>query len=54
MCCGAGVSPAFLRRVEMRKIAGETPAPQKSAFLAESLAYVPQVTVILRKKVLRN
>jgi len=28
MCCGAGVSPAFLQRVEIRKIAGGTPAAQ--------------------------
>src|SRR4029077_18593435 len=28
MCCSAGVSPAFLQRVEVRKTAGETPALQ--------------------------
>jgi hypothetical protein len=27
---GAGVSPAFLRYVEIGKIAGETPAPQRT------------------------
>ena len=30
MCCGAGVSPAVLRRTVLRKIAGETPAPRKA------------------------
>jgi len=28
MRCSAGVSPAFLQRVEIGKIACETPAPQ--------------------------
>jgi hypothetical protein len=27
---GAGVSSAFLQRAEIRKIAGETPAPRKA------------------------
>jgi hypothetical protein len=30
MCCSAGVSPAFLQCVEIRKIAGETPALRKT------------------------
>jgi hypothetical protein len=28
---GAGVPPAFLRRVKVEKIAGGTPAPRKNA-----------------------
>jgi hypothetical protein len=30
MCCSAGVSPSFLQCVEIRKIAGETPALRKT------------------------
>jgi hypothetical protein len=32
---GAGVPLAFLPRVESRKIAGETPAPQNAVFILE-------------------
>jgi hypothetical protein len=31
--CGAGVSPVFLQRVEIRKIAGETPASRKTILI---------------------
>jgi len=34
MCCGAGVSPAFLQCAEIRKTAGETPAPRKACLLS--------------------
>jgi len=34
MCCGAGVSPAFLQCAEIRKTAGETPAPRKARILS--------------------
>ena len=38
--CGAGVPPAFLNRVESRKIAGETPAPRKGGCRwSESIHY---------------
>jgi hypothetical protein len=35
VCCGAGVSPAILRCVEIAKNTGETPAPQEAALLHE-------------------
>jgi hypothetical protein len=35
---GAGVLPAFLRRVAIGKTAGETPAPRKSAPRNDQLA----------------
>lgn len=50
MRCGAGVSPVFLQCVEMRKIAGGTPAPRKPARLIELLAYVSLVRAIAKKK----
>ena len=36
MRCGAGVPPAFLQRVEIEKIAGETPAPQETPVFLEA------------------
>jgi hypothetical protein len=35
--------------MEIRKNAGETPAPRKTAFLTKLLAYVAPVRVIARK-----
>jgi hypothetical protein len=42
ICRGAGVSPAFLQSIEIRKIAGETPAPRK--------ACVPPIWIVLKNK----
>jgi hypothetical protein len=46
LCGGAGVSPAFLQRVETRKIPGETPAPQKAfgLWLFDELRFTHQVS----------
>jgi hypothetical protein len=46
----AGVSLAFLPRVKLRKIAGETPAPRKPASFAESLYIVLPIKIVMSKK----
>jgi hypothetical protein len=50
ICCGAGVSPAFLKRAEIGKIAGETPAPRKPAFFATSIFCVPAIGIVERNE----
>jgi hypothetical protein len=45
---GAGVSPAFLRYAEIRKIAGGTPALRK-AFCPDSITRVPIVVKNMRQ-----
>jgi hypothetical protein len=50
ICCGAGVSPAFLQRAEIGKIAGETPAPRKPAFFATSIFCVPAIGIVARNE----
>jgi hypothetical protein len=49
LSCGAGVSPAFLRFVNAAKIAGETPAPRKSAYSVTS-PFFQQIRIVVRKR----
>jgi len=51
ICCGAGVSPAFLKRAEIGKIAGETPALRKPAHFAYSISCFPAIGIVERNEV---
>jgi hypothetical protein len=50
MCGGAGVSPAFFYWLEIGKIAGGTPAPEKTALMPDLAPGVSPTRIEVRKK----